>query len=37
MVAVRYMGVHDDPAADGLPEGDHVIADHRDLPAALGA
>ena len=35
MVAVRYTGVSDD-ATQTAPEGDHVIADHRDLPAALG-
>jgi len=35
MVAVRYTGVSDD-ATQSSPEGDHVIADHRDLPAALG-
>ena len=37
MTAVRYTGVFDDPAADGLPEGDHVIPDHADLPAIVGA
>lgn len=38
MTAVRYIGVHDDPVIPDSPviEGDHVIADHADLPAALG-
>ena len=35
MVAVRYTGVSDDDTAD-TPEGDHVLGDHADLPAALG-
>ena len=35
MVAVRYCGVFDDDSVPE-PEGDHVIADMRDLPAALG-
>jgi putative hydrolase of the HAD superfamily len=35
MVAVRYTGVFDDESATE-PEGDHVVADMRDLPAALG-
>ena len=35
MVAVRYTGVSDDDSQLDL-EGDHVIADHRQLPAALG-
>jgi FMN phosphatase YigB (HAD superfamily) len=40
MLAVRYSGVHDDPASDEAGtrevEGDVVLVDHRDLPAALG-
>lgn len=40
MVAVRYTGVHDDPGSHEAGttdvEGDLVLADHRDLPAALG-
>jgi FMN phosphatase YigB (HAD superfamily) len=40
ITAVRYTGVFDDPgsADDGTDqiEGDHVIGDHADLPAALG-
>jgi putative hydrolase of the HAD superfamily len=40
ITAVRYSGVFDDPGspADGTDqvEGDHVIADHATLPAALG-
>ncbi|MDQ6697311.1 MAG: HAD family hydrolase [Actinomycetota bacterium] len=40
IVAVRYAGVFDDPGSstDGSDqvEGDHVVADHADLPAALG-
>ncbi len=40
VIAVRYSGVFDDPgsAADGTDkiEADHVLADHADLPAALG-
>jgi len=40
IVAVRYSGVFDDPgsAADGTDQvqADHVLADHADLPAALG-
>ncbi|HEX9969655.1 MAG TPA: HAD family hydrolase [Acidimicrobiales bacterium] len=35
MVAVRYTGVSDD-TSQPEPEGDHVIASHTDLPAALG-
>lgn len=35
MVAVRYTGVSDDDSQLDL-EGDHVIADHRRLPAVLG-
>ncbi len=35
MTAVRYTGVFDDDSAD-QPEADHVVASHRDLPAALG-
>ncbi len=35
MTAVRYTGAFDDGASEG-PEGDHVVADHRDLPRALG-
>lgn len=35
MLAVRYRGIYDDPAGDG-PEGDLVIDDLRELPAALG-
>jgi putative hydrolase of the HAD superfamily len=35
MVAVRYIGVSDDDSQPE-PEGDHVIADHRDLPKVLG-
>lgn len=41
MTAVRYTGVADDPIVDGAggdssPEGDIVLADHADLPGALG-
>lgn len=39
ITAVRYTGIFDDPgrAEDGEPiEGDHVVADHADLPAVLG-
>ena len=35
ITAVRYTGVWDDPAADGLPEGDLVVADHADLATTL--
>ena len=35
MTAVRYTGISDDEHAD-QPEGDHVISDHRQLPAVLG-
>lgn len=35
MVAVRYTGISDDDSQTD-PEGDIVIADHRDLPVALG-
>ena len=35
MVAVRYTGISDD-TSQPQPEGDVVIADHADLPAALG-
>ena len=35
ITAVRYSGANDDPAQPGLPEGDHVIADHADLLDAL--
>jgi FMN phosphatase YigB (HAD superfamily) len=35
MTAVRYAGVFDDDSSD-LPEADHVISDHGELPAALG-
>lgn len=35
MLAVRYTGVSDDSTQPD-PEGDVVIAHHRDLPAALG-
>lgn len=40
MLSIRYCGVHDDPGSpeagtEGV-EGDHVIADHRELPAILG-
>ena len=34
MITVRYTGVSDDDTQTD-PEGDHVIADHRELPAAL--
>ena len=34
MTAVRYTGIFDDQTADE-PEGDHVIADHADLPGVL--
>jgi HAD superfamily hydrolase (TIGR01549 family) len=34
MVAVRYTGVSDD-TSQAEPEGDHVLASHADLPAAL--
>lgn len=36
MVALRYTGLWDDPPGDGLPEADHVVTDHADLPAVLG-
>ena len=36
MTAVRYRGRRDDPPAPGLPEGHHVLDDHRDLPVLLG-
>lgn len=38
MTAVRYAGVHDDPAMPDSPiiEADHVIGDHLDLPEVLG-
>lgn len=40
MLAVRYHGVHDDSgsveAGTDDVEGDVVLGDHRDLPAALG-
>jgi hypothetical protein len=32
---VRYTGINDDEHVD-QPEGDHVISDHRTLPAVLG-
>lgn len=35
MAAVRYRGVFDDPHVDGLPEGHHVIDDHRRLLEVL--
>jgi FMN phosphatase YigB (HAD superfamily) len=35
MVSVRYAAWSDDPAENGA-EADHVLHDHRDLPAALG-
>jgi putative hydrolase of the HAD superfamily len=35
MTAVRYAGVFDDPTVDPPVEGDHVIADLRDLPAIV--
>ena len=35
MIAVRYTGFSDDPAASG-PEADHVLDDHAKLPGALG-
>jgi putative hydrolase of the HAD superfamily len=37
IMAIRYCGVADDPpAGDGpIVEGDHVIADHAELPAVL--
>jgi putative hydrolase of the HAD superfamily len=35
MIAVRYTGISDD-TSQPEPEGDHVIARHADLPAALG-
>ena len=35
MLAVRYTGISDD-TTQSTPEGDLVIADHADLPAALG-
>jgi len=35
MTAVRYVGIFDDDSQPE-PEGHHVLADHRDLPAALG-
>ena len=35
MLAVRYTGVSDD-ATQSSPEGDVVVAHHRDLPTALG-
>ena len=38
ITAVRYTGIFDDVGEDaaGLPEADHVIADHAQLPAVLG-
>ena len=38
ILAVRYTGVFDDVGDDAadLPEADHVIADHSELPKALG-
>lgn len=38
MTAVRYTGVHDDPAMPDAPviEADHVIAAHAELPEVLG-
>ncbi len=39
MTSVRYTGVFDDPGDDDATvavEADHVVADHADLPAALG-
>jgi len=40
IIAVRYSGVFDDPgsSADGTDQvqADHVLADHAELPAALG-
>ena len=35
MTAVRYTGIYDDDSQPE-PEGHHVVADHRELPAALG-
>jgi putative hydrolase of the HAD superfamily len=35
MTAIRYTGLYDDDS-QAEPEGDHVIADHRDLPGLLG-
>jgi putative hydrolase of the HAD superfamily len=35
MTAVRYTGVFDDDSTD-LPEADHVVTDHADLPTTLG-
>ena len=35
MVAVRYTGISDDDT-QSTPEGDHVIAHHRELAPALG-
>jgi FMN phosphatase YigB (HAD superfamily) len=35
MRAIRYVGVFDDVDGDG-PEGDLVLADHAELPTALG-
>jgi ribonucleotide monophosphatase NagD (HAD superfamily) len=35
MVSVRYTGVFDDQSI-AEPEADHVVADMRELPAALG-
>ena len=35
MRAIRYAGVFDDAGGDG-PEADFVLADHAELPAALG-
>jgi FMN phosphatase YigB (HAD superfamily) len=35
MVAVRHTGAFDD-RTEGFPEAHHVLASHRDLPAALG-
>lgn len=38
MTAVRYAGVHDDPAMPDAPiiEADHVITDHAELLGVLG-
>jgi putative hydrolase of the HAD superfamily len=35
MTAVRYSGVFDDPPLEPVVEGDHVVADLRDLPAIV--
>ncbi|HEU4598729.1 MAG TPA: HAD-IA family hydrolase, partial [Solirubrobacterales bacterium] len=35
MRTVRYAGLHDDPDLDSGPEGEFVLASHRELPGLL--